>query len=363
MTGDRQGQVDLHAPLPAELQRIADAVAADLLGEGGAHDSLVPEHERQRVTPVLSVPPMKSGIDEGKDPRSRIAAPRIGVAFSGGVDSTVLAALVARAVGAANTVLLLGVSPSLARRERRLAHRQADQLGLEMAEVATNELANPSYAANPVDRCYFCKDELFTVLDSEVAAELGLDAIAYGENADDASRPDRPGSRAAREHRVLHPLAVAGATKADVRAVAAALGLLTAAKPAAPCLASRIPHGEEVTAEKLAAVDAAEDAVLAAGFSDCRVRHHGTIARIEVPADEFALVADATRRERLLAEVRQAGFRHATLDLAGIQSGAFTLTLLHQPPSLAPEHERQGPRSFHDTPGRSAQLTAQSEDK
>lgn len=291
----RTATVDLHGALPAPLERIATSVADDLV-------------------------------------RDAVGMPRVGVAYSGGVDSAVLAALTARAVHADHTILLLGVSPSLARRERRLAHRQADQLGLRVVEVATRELDNPSYRANPVDRCYHCKDELFTRLDTRVAAELGLDVVAYGENADDALRPDRPGSRAAREHRVRHPLARAGATKADVRAVATHLGLHVAAKPAAPCLASRIPHGQEVTAEKLAAIDAAEDAVLDAGFSDCRVRHHGESARIEVPTEEFGLLADHDRRARLLAAVRSAGFRHATVDLAGIQSGAFTLTLLRSRP-------------------------------
>ncbi|WP_353081924.1 ATP-dependent sacrificial sulfur transferase LarE [Tessaracoccus lapidicaptus] len=291
-------QVDLHRALPAPLQRIATAVADDVTA-------------------------------------GRSATPRVGVAYSGGVDSAVLGALVARAVGAERTVLLLGVSPSLARRERRLAHRQADQLGLQVVEVATRELANPAYSANPVDRCYHCKDELFTRLDTDVVEALELTVIAYGENADDAVRPDRPGSRAAREHRVLHPLAAAGATKADVRAIAAHLGLASSAKPAAPCLASRIPHGQDVTAEKLAAIDAAEDAVLAAGFTDCRVRHHGDSARIEVPTGEFGLLADRTRAAELVAAVRAAGFRHVTLDLAGIQSGAFTLSLLTRRPEEA----------------------------
>lgn len=286
-------QIEVDTPLPSELQAIADAVARDLVDAG---------------------------------------AGRVGVAYSGGVDSTVLAALVSRAIGAQNTVLLLGVSPSLARRERRLAHRQADQLGLPLMEVATDELSNPSYARNPVDRCYHCKDELFTILGTRVVREFGLDAIAYGENADDRQRPDRPGSRAAAEHRVLHPLAAAGATKAQVRAIASALGLASALKPAAPCLASRIPHGQEVTADKLHAIDLAEDAVLDAGFSDCRVRHHGSIARIEVPIDEFVLLTDATRRQELLQRVRAAGFDHATLDLAGIQSGTFTLSLLSRQP-------------------------------
>ncbi|SDL22332.1 ATP-dependent sacrificial sulfur transferase LarE [Tessaracoccus oleiagri] len=289
---------DLFIQLQPDLQRIADGVARDIRDAAG--------------------------------PRARV-----GVAYSGGVDSTVLAALTARAVGPDCTTLLMAVSPSLAKRERRLATRQADELGLPLVEVETRELDNPQYAANPVDRCYFCKDELFTRLDDDLVGRLRLDAIAYGENLDDAARPDRPGARAAREHRVLHPLASAGATKADVRAIARALGLSSADKPAAPCLASRVPHGEPVTAEKLLQVDAAEDAVLAAGFSDCRVRHHGDIARIEVPSSEFALVADDERRERLLAAVRAAGFKHAVLDLAGIQSGAFTLQLLTARPGAA----------------------------
>ncbi len=289
---------DLFTELRPGLQRIADGVARDIRDAAG--------------------------------PRARV-----GVAYSGGVDSTVLAALTARAVGPDRTTLLMAVSPSLAKRERRLATRQADELGLPLVEVETRELDNPQYAANPVDRCYFCKDELFTRLDDDLVGRLRLDAIAYGENLDDAARPDRPGARAAREHRVLHPLASAGATKADVRAIARALGLSSADKPAAPCLASRVPHGEPVTAEKLAQVDAAEDAVLAAGFSDCRVRHHGDIARIEVPSSEFGLVADDERRERLLAAVRAAGFKHAVLDLAGIQSGAFTLQLLTARPGAA----------------------------
>ncbi len=252
----------------------------------------------------------------------------IGVAYSGGVDSSVLAALVARAVGRARTLLLLACSPSLAARERRLAARQAGALGLRLEEVQTRELEDPHYAANPVDRCWYCRDELFTRIDRDA---LGLTLVAYGENADDQRRPDRPGARAATEHHVARPLADAGATKADVRAIARALGLPSADKPAAPCLASRIPHGEPVTAEKLAQVDAAEDAVLAAGFTDCRVRHHGTLARIEVPADELPRLADAHLRRTLVDEVRTAGFRHVTVDLAGLTSGAFTRQALGLP--------------------------------
>lgn len=253
---------------------------------------------------------------------------RLGVAYSGGVDSAVLAALAVDALGAERVVALLGVSASLAGSERELAHRVAEQIGVELREVTTHEGENPAYVANDVDRCFHCKDELFTRIDGELAAELGLAAVAYGENADDAQRPDRPGSRAATNHQVLRPLADAGFTKPQVREVARALGLQVADKPAAPCLASRIPHGEAVTPEKLRQVEDAEAAVRAAGFSDCRVRHHGNIARIELPTDELGRIAQPEVRLRLLADVREAGFAHATLDLAGIQSGAFTMQIL-----------------------------------
>ena len=223
---------------------------------------------------------------------------------------------------------LLAVSDSLASRERRLAHATAESIGVPLVEVVTHEGEVAGYADNGADRCFFCKNELFTVIDEQLAAQYGLAAVAYGENADDRMRPDRPGARAATAHRVLRPLADCGATKTQVRALARAWGVPVADKPAAPCLASRVPHGDPVTAEKLHRIDAAEDVVLAAGFSDARVRHHGPVARIEVPADELGRLADAALRRRLVEGVRAAGFRFVTLDLAGIQSGAFTLPLV-----------------------------------
>ena len=286
------------------------------------------------TSPLQALPaPLRAKVDDVVRQLRAAAGDtgRIGVAYSGGVDSATLAALTAEAVGRERTVLLLAVSPSLARRERRLAHAQAATLGLELVEVATHELDNPSYTANPVDRCYHCKDELFTLIEDAEAARLGLAVVAYGENADDTQRVDRPGARAAREHAVAHPLADAGATKEDIRAIARAFGRASADKPAAPCLASRIPHGEEVTAAKLDQIDAAEDAVLAAGFTDCRVRHHGTVARVEVPADELGRLADTELRRALVNGVRAAGFAHVAVDLEGIRSGAFTLQLMDAP--------------------------------
>ncbi len=253
---------------------------------------------------------------------------RLGVAFSGGVDSSVLLALAARVLGADRVVALLGVSPSLAATERRAAHAVADQLGVAVVEVETKEGDRAAYRANGPDRCYHCKDELFATIDAGLAPSLGLDAIAYGENADDVLRPDRPGARAATEHGVLRPLAAAGLTKADVRAVARELGLTVADKPASPCLASRIPHFEEVTPDKLAQIDRAEEALRELGLGDLRVRHHGDIARLELAADDLVRIAADPVRGEVLRAVRAAGFRYVTLDLAGLQSGAFTLPLV-----------------------------------
>ena len=253
---------------------------------------------------------------------------RLGVAFSGGVDSSVLLALAARALGPGRTLAIIGVSASLAADEHRAARAVAADIGVPVVEVVTHEGDNPAYRANGPDRCFHCKDELFTRISDEVAARYGLSAVAYGENADDTVRPDRPGSRAASSHQVLRPLADAGLTKADVRAVARELGLASADKPAAPCLASRIPHFEEVTPEKLRQVEAAESALRALGFPDSRVRHHGDVARIELPAADLVRAVTEPTRALIHQAVRSAGFRFVALDVAGIQSGAFTLPLV-----------------------------------
>jgi pyridinium-3,5-biscarboxylic acid mononucleotide sulfurtransferase len=274
-------------PLPGELAAAAEAVSSQLLG----------------------------------------AAP-LGVAFSGGVDSSVLLALAIRALGADQVVAILGVSPSLGADERLDAHQVAAVIGARIVEIETREGDNPAYRANGPDRCFHCKNELFTRIDDEVSAAYGLAAVAYGENADDMRRPDRPGSRAASNHKVLRPLADAGLDKATVRAIARALDLPSADKPAAPCLASRIPHYQEVSAAKLAQIEAAEKALRHLGFGESRVRHHGEVARIEVPASEIVRAVSAPVREQIHAAVTAAGFRFVAVDLLGIQSGAFTLSLL-----------------------------------
>ena len=257
------------------------------------------------------------------------ATGRLGVAYSGGVDSATLLAVAVSALSRDRVVALLGVSPSLAASERELAHSVAADIGAELVEIKTHEGERAGYVANGPDRCFHCRDELFSVISDVVVAQLGLAAVAYGENADDTRRLDRPGARAAGEHGVLRPLV--GLSKQEVRQLARAFGLAVADKPAAPCLASRIPHHTPVTEAKLRQVEQAEAAIRAAGLSDCRVRHHGEVARIEVPVQELGVVVE--RREDVLRGVRAAGFRFVALDLAGIQSGAFTL------PLLSPRHE------------------------
>ncbi|UGQ10862.1 ATP-dependent sacrificial sulfur transferase LarE [Yinghuangia sp. ASG 101] len=259
--------------------------------------------------------------------RAAVGPGRLGVAFSGGVDSSVVLALAVRELGAERVVALLGVSPSLAAEERTAAHGVAAYVGVRVVEVTTREGDMPAYRANGPDRCYHCKNELFARIGADVAAAHGITAVAYGENADDIRRPDRPGSRAAAEHAVLRPLADAGLDKPAVRRIAAALGLPSADKPAAPCLASRIPHFDEVTPEKLARIERAEQALHRMGFPECRVRLHGDVARIEIPVEQIPLLS-GTLGETVLTAVRAAGFRSVTVDPAGIRSGAFTLPLV-----------------------------------
>jgi pyridinium-3,5-biscarboxylic acid mononucleotide sulfurtransferase len=192
----------------------------------------------------------------------------------------------------------------------------------------TYEGDRPEYQANGPDRCFHCKEELFSRIDEGIADRYGLDAIAYGENADDARRPDRPGARAAVNHHVLRPLADAGMNKLAVRALARELGMPVADKPAAPCLASRIPHHQLVTPAKLSQIERAESALRQLGFVELRVRHHDDVARIELPPTDLIRAVSDPVRSQVLDAVRGAGFRFVTVDVAGIQSGAFTLPLI-----------------------------------
>ncbi|MBP2708670.1 ATP-dependent sacrificial sulfur transferase LarE [Microbispora sp. RL4-1S] len=245
------------------------------------------------------------------------------VAYSGGADSALLAFAAARVLGS-RALAVTAVSPSLAASERAAAREFARRHGLAHLEVCTDEADRPAYAANGPDRCYHCKSALFDALDP-LAAAMGA-RIALGTNLDDLG-DHRPGQRAAAERGVVTPLVDAGLTKAGVRALSRELGLVTADKPAAPCLASRVTYGDPVTPEILRRVEAAEAAVRDLGFPVCRVRAHsqGTLARVEVPAAEIARAGEL--RERIDAAVRGAGFSFCSLDLSGFASGRLNALL------------------------------------
>jgi uncharacterized protein len=245
------------------------------------------------------------------------------VAFSGGADSTFLLAAAAEALGE-RAVAATGVSPSLADRELADARLLAGELGVRHVVVATHEMQRPGYAANGADRCYFCKSELFDLL-VPLAQIEGL-ALAVGTNTDDLG-DWRPGQRAAQEHGVLTPLVAADFTKADVREASRRMGLRTADKPAAACLASRVAYGVEVTPHRLSRVERAEALLRSFGLAQLRVRDHGDLARIEVPLAALGMLVESGRRDQLVDHLHELGFRYVTLDLEGFRSGSMNAAL------------------------------------
>jgi uncharacterized protein len=246
---------------------------------------------------------------------------RVAVAFSGGVDSTVVAKAAHLALGDA-AVAVTADSPSVPRAELDDARRLAVHIGIRHLIVPTDEFADPDYVRNDGSRCYYCKSELYSRIETLLPG-LGVDVICSGANLDD--RGDyRPGLTAAAEHAVRHPLQEAGFTKADVRALAHAWGLPVWDKPASPCLSSRLAPGVEVTHERTARVEEAEKLLHALGVRECRVRlHEGELARIEVPASEIARLAEPAVREELAARLKGLGFAFVTLDLEGFRSGSL----------------------------------------
>jgi uncharacterized protein len=238
------------------------------------------------------------------------------VAYSGGVDSALVAVAASRALEG-HTVACIGVSPSYPARELRDAIALAEQAGVRYRLVATDEYLDPAYAANPVNRCYHCKTHLYDRL-SEIAAEERWGVVLDGTHADDLG-DSRPGRAAAIEHGVRSPLAELGFGKPVVRALARQFGLPAWNKPAMACLSSRVPHGVSITSEMLSLIERAEDVLAALGFRQFRVRHHGELARVELPPEDFDRAM--TDRARIVDGIRAVGYRHVCLDLAGFRGG------------------------------------------
>lgn len=241
------------------------------------------------------------------------------IGYSGGVDSVFLAALAVETLGADNVLAVTGRSDAYPGIQHEMALRCVADFGIPHYEIETDELDDPQYAANPVNRCYFCKTELWGKL-IEVARERGLAAVLDGSNADDA-HDFRPGMTAAQENFVRSPLLEAGLTKSDIRAASRVLGLPTWDQPSSPCLSSRLPYGVEVTRERLRQVEDAETVLRRRGFREFRVRHHGDVARIEVARDE--ILRALGQAESLNAALRKLGFEAVVLDVEGYRGGAL----------------------------------------
>lgn len=262
---------------------------------------MVPDSKRQRLTDVLR------------------ECGSVVIGYSGGVDSVFLARVAVDVLGAPNVLAVTGKSDSIASWMEDTAREVAQRFGIPWLELETHEMEDPRYAANPSNRCYFCKSELWTRL-ADVARDRGLAAVLDGSNADDVG-DHRPGAVAAEENSVRSPLLEAGLTKAEIREWSRELGLPTWDQPAAPCLASRIPYGIAVTPERLRQIETAELGLRALGFRDFRVRHHDGLARLEVHPAEIARVAE--HREAIAEAVCAAGFRRVLIDLQGYRRGSL----------------------------------------
>ncbi len=249
---------------------------------------------------------------------------RVLIAYSGGVDSAYLAWAARQALGS-NMLAIIADSPSLARTQLADAIAFAEEQSIPLEVVATSEFERPEYVRNDAQRCFFCKDELFTLME-ELRRTRSFDAIAYGVNVDDQG-DFRPGQRAAGNHHVAAPLLDAGLTKADVRSLARSAGLRIWDKPASACLSSRIEYGRPVTREALTAVEKGEDSLRSLGFRQFRVRHHGEIVRIEIAGEELQRALDAAMAEEFTKIFKALGFKFVTLDLEGFRSGSMNALL------------------------------------
>jgi len=249
---------------------------------------------------------------------------RVMVAYSGGVDSAFLAGAAHRVLGS-GMLAVLADSASLARRDMEQASAFAHSLAMPLHVIQTGELDRPEYQRNDANRCFHCKDELFASMKT-LGAKLGFENIAYGMNADD-TRDYRPGQRAAAQHAVLAPLAEAGLTKLEIRALAKAAGYPLWDRPAAPCLSSRVEYGRTVTREVLEQVERAEESLRQLGFRELRVRHHGELARVEIARSEMPRALAMEMLDQITAALKLSGFQYVTLDTQGFRSGAMNAIL------------------------------------
>ncbi len=243
------------------------------------------------------------------------------VAYSGGVDSTFLLKVAVDELGPDRVLGVIAVSESYPARELKEAQQLAEEMGARVRLIGTEELSNPDYASNPVNRCFHCKTELFTKI-FPIAREEGLREMLYGVNADDLG-DFRPGIQAAKRMGARGPLQEAGLTKNEIRLLSRELGLRTWDKPAYACLSSRIPYGQRITAEALRQVDEAEDFLHDLGYRQVRVRHHDKVARIELPRDQMARLLEDGSAELIVAKLKDLGYLYVTLDLQGYRVGSL----------------------------------------
>jgi pyridinium-3,5-biscarboxylic acid mononucleotide sulfurtransferase len=250
------------------------------------------------------------------------ALPSVIVALSGGADSAYLAWAAWHALGA-RALSVTAISASYSAHDREQVEIFLRNTPVQHIFIETKELSDPRYTANNSERCYFCKDELFTALDA-LTTKRNMAAVAYGINADDTS-DFRPGHRAASEHRVLAPLLNAGMTKLEIRELSRAAGLPTWDRPASACLSSRIPYGTRVTSENLAQIERGEAALREMGFKQFRLRHHDALARIEIALDELPRALDATMAAEIIFRVKQVGYTRVEIDPLGYRQGSLNV--------------------------------------